>query len=425
MATSLEHVFSPELLQSILLNPEVVSAKATLDTSVSNKVSFSIPLTTELRSVLQTQFSLSLTNISKLPMRWIKGDTEPHVDAGASKFANTYLVYLNSTPGSFFVGNSEYPITANTGYKFSEGLSHRTQDTGDEPRLLLGPMSEQGFPVGSSAIYYFNNYTDAYNHNMAYPEYPGFLGSSSDYVINNNVSGSLSNPTGSLAPYTNWRVASVYFNNPSYSIPIPSGVYANGFDLATFLVSGGFGNTTFYLYPSAPCFLEGTQILCLVDGIETYVPIEQLKPGALVKTSRDGFKKIELIGKGSLQNPGNEERTENRLYKCSPANYPELKEDLYITGCHSILVGSMTDDQWKETIQHLGKVFVTDEKYRLMACVDRKAEPWCSEGSYTIWHFALENDDIKMNYGVYANGLLVETCSINFMRTKSNMELVV
>ena len=56
--------------------------------------------------------------------------------------------------------------------------------------------------------------------------------------------------------------------------------------------------------------------------------------------------------------------------------------------------------------------------------VDERAEPWASEGTYTIWHFALENEDIKMNYGVYANGLLVETCSINTMRTKSNLTIV-
>jgi hypothetical protein len=149
MITSLEHVFSPELLQSILLNPEVVSAKATLDTGVSNKVSFSIPVTNELRSVLQTRFGLTLpSDASDLPMRWIKGDTAPHVDSASSKFENTYLVYLNNTSGSFFVGDTEYPIKANTGYKFSEGLSHRTQGTGNEPRLLLGPMNELAEPVG-------------------------------------------------------------------------------------------------------------------------------------------------------------------------------------------------------------------------------------------------------------------------------------
>lgn len=59
-----------------------------------------------------------------------------------------------------------------------------------------------------------------------------------------------------------------------------------------------------------------------------------------------------------------------------------------------------------------------------MACVDERAEPWNSQGTYTIWHFALEHYDEKMNYGVYANGgLLVETCSINFLKNKSNMDL--
>lgn len=39
-----------------------------------------------------------------------------------------------------------------TGYKFSEGLMHGTINTGNEPRLLLGPMSETGFAVGIPGI---------------------------------------------------------------------------------------------------------------------------------------------------------------------------------------------------------------------------------------------------------------------------------
>jgi hypothetical protein len=59
-----------------------------------------------------------------------------------------------------------------------------------------------------------------------------------------------------------------------------------------------------------------------------------------------------------------------------------------------------------------------------MACVDERAEPWNSENTYTIWHFALDHNDHTMNYGVYANGgLLVETCSINFLKNKSNMTI--
>jgi hypothetical protein len=161
------------------------------------------------------------------------------------------------------------------------------------------------------------------------------------------------------------------------------------------------------------------------DCVEKYVPVEQLKKGTLVKTSLNGYKQIVLIGKGTIQNPGNDERIENRLYKCTPANYPELIENLYITGCHSILVNTITDKQKEDTIKHLGKIFITDKKFRLMACVDERAEPWNSSGCYTIWHFALENADDGMNYGVYANGgLLVETCAIRTLKTKSNLTLI-
>jgi hypothetical protein len=176
---------------------------------------------------------------------------------------------------------------------------------------------------------------------------------------------------------------------------------------------------------SVACFLQGTQILCKIDGIDKYISVEDMKKGTLVKTSLNGYKKVELIGKQIIQNPGNNERIKDRLYKCSPQKYPELKNDLYITGCHSILVNKITDKEREEIKKRIDRIFITDKKYRLIACVDERAEPWTSSGKYTVWHFALENNDIKMNYGVYANGgLLVETCSINIMKNYSNMQLI-
>jgi hypothetical protein len=162
-----------------------------------------------------------------------------------------------------------------------------------------------------------------------------------------------------------------------------------------------------------------------VDGVEKYIPVESMRSGTLVKTSRDGYKKVVLIAKGDIHNPGTDERIENRLYKLSPSNYPDLKEELFITGCHSILEFPITEQQQKDTIKRLGSIFITDKKYRLMACVDSRAEPWNSEGKYTIWHFALENEDDGMNYGVYVNGgLLVETCAIRTLKNRSNMIVV-
>jgi hypothetical protein len=166
-------------------------------------------------------------------------------------------------------------------------------------------------------------------------------------------------------------------------------------------------------------------VLCKIDDVEKYVPVELLNTGTLVKTSLDGYKPVLFVGKGTIKNPGNNERTENRLYKCSPSKYPQLKYDLYITGCHSILETSITEKQKENIIKNLGKIFITDKKYRVMAHIDERAEPWNSEGEYTIWHFAIESHDERRNYGVYVNGgLIAETCSISFLKNKSNMELI-
>jgi hypothetical protein len=394
MTSFLTNVLTVEEVHYLNNLPEVLTAKASLDSRPAGMVYFSVTLTDSIRATLQSRFGLDLSPYSSIPMRWIKGDTRPHVDSGASNFQNTYLLYLNDSPGELIVDSQSYLIQANTGVVFNEGLSHETNNTEGVPRLLLGPMNELAEPVGTVVTYYSTEADALANTNV--------LGYGGGYTVGSG---------GPFGPYTSWRIAS----NSSGSSP-QNVVYVNGD------VLNSDGN--YYLYPAAPCFLEGATILCQVEGVEKYVPVQELAIGTLVKTSLDGYKSVVLVGKGTIQNPGTDERTENRLYKCSTSKYPQLTDDLYITGCHSILEFPLTDKQKEDTVKHLGKLFVTDKKYRLMACVDERAEPWNSEGSYTIWHFALENKDERMNYGVYANGgLLVETCPIITLKNKSNMTL--
>jgi hypothetical protein len=395
MSCVYENVLSNEELDYINNHYEVLLAKSSLDSQSSGMVYFSIPLTNSICSTLQTRFGLHLPVDSGIPMRWIKGDIAPHVDVGPSNFKNTYLLYLNDSPGELIVDTQSYPIQSNTGFVFNEGLSHKTINTENIPRLLIGPMNELAEPVGATVTYY----------------YP----SESDALANTNVLNQYGNYTIlSVSGYNNWRIAS------NSTGPSPQNIVYNVNDT----LAGNGDTDVYYLYPSAPCFLEGSTILCQVDGVEKYVPVEELKNGTLVKTSLNGYKPVVLIGQGMIENSGDNERTENRLYKCSTDKYPQLTDDLYITGCHSILEFSITQKQKEDTIKLLGKMFVTDNKYRLMACVDERAEPWNSKGIYTIWHFALEHNDEKLNYGVYANGgLLVETCSIKFLKKKSNMVL--
>lgn len=392
MVTTYLNVLSQEELNYLNSRPEVLIAKDSIDDRQSGTVYFSVPSTELIRDTLQSRFGLHIPINSTIPMRWIKGDTSPHIDVGSTDFNNTYLLYLNDSPGELLIDSHTYPIQYNTGYVFNEGLRHETKYTDNIPRLLVGPMNEFIEPVGEYVpVFYYASEYDALNYINA-------LGSG-DYTVGSN---------GSFG-YTSWRIASNSSGSSEQNI-----IYQNGDQLIP--------DGNYYLYPVAPCFLEGTTVLCCVDEIETYLPIEQLKKGTLVKTLLDGYKPVYLVGKGTIHNPGTTDRTENRLYKCSVSNYPQLKSDLYITGCHSILEFPITEKQKEDTIQHMGRLYVTDKKYRLMACIDERAEPWNSHGEYTIWHIALENKDEKMNYGVYVNGgLLVETCSINFLKNKSNM----
>lgn len=170
---------------------------------------------------------------------------------------------------------------------------------------------------------------------------------------------------------------------------------------------------------SVPCFLEGTKILCHVNGEDQYIPIETMRPGTIVKTSMDGYKAVKLIGSRSMQNPGTGVRDKNALYLCTKDNYPDITEDLTITGCHAILVDYITEEEREGIIATLERIFITDKKYRLPACVDQKAKEVLVPGPNMVWHFALEHYHDKMNYGVYAQGLLVETSPIWHMNTKN------
>jgi hypothetical protein len=143
----INNVLSEEDINYILTLPEVLEAKKNIDSKTTGSIYFSVNLTSSIKKTIFDNFGLTLETV---PMRWIKGDTMPHIDNGSKQFEKTHLVYLTDSQGEFLLENNSYPITKGSAFVFDEGLRHETINTGLEPRLLLGPMSEEGLAVGAA-----------------------------------------------------------------------------------------------------------------------------------------------------------------------------------------------------------------------------------------------------------------------------------
>ena len=267
------------------------------------------------------------------------------------------------------------------------------------PTETLTSSSQNGYATSQSTG--FNTFLDASGNPL-----DGW------YILSANAanqsSGTIINTRVTMSAYNNLYDDSGYYK----------GTVSSPIEYAT--------TTATYVPPTPICFLEGSNILCynLTTYKEEYRPIETLHKGIFVKTLLDGYKRIDLIGHSKIYNPANSMRSKYRLYRCPKKNYPSLIDDLIITGCHSILVPTLTDQERADVIDVQDATYVTDRLYRLPACVDYRSIPYEQEGLFTIWHLALEHNDPYMNYGIFANGLLVETTSKRMMLERSGMDMI-
>ena len=339
-----------------------------------------------------------------------------------------YQTDNNSYPRIFAIGN--YPSTS-IGVSIEGGTLYFWSNGTYRGTILLGTFRNTWIHF---AIVRSSNTTKVYRNGAASITWADTYNytSASNLVISNESSVSAGAAFGGYMAYFHVMKGFAKYTT-TFQVP-------NTFPTATanttlLLMASGFtgtsGNTvtnnnvgTFALLPFAlvapsanvVCFKEGSQILTK-DG---YRPVEELRKGDLIQTVEHGFLAIDMIGKREIVHEALENRIKNQLYRC---NHEDVFDELVITGCHSILVEDFfSEEQREKTMEYnKGRVFITDNHYRLPAFLDDRTSVYEPAGTYTIYHFALENEDYYMNYGVYANGLLVETCSKRYLKEIANM----
>lgn len=186
--------------------------------------------------------------------------------------------------------------------------------------------------------------------------------------------------------------------------------YANvKLSVSSKMINDSLTNDTELLDPI--CFVKGTKILCFLDNLEVYIPIEELTTDHYVKTYEHGYKKILFIKNFSLINttrrPVTKKEKINKIYKLAKEDYEELFEDLYINGGHSILVDTLTEEENRINLKLFGNYKKIGDKIRLLSYINEKAIQINDDLRYQMYHITTGEEE-----GIYANGILTESYNL-------------
>ena len=168
---------------------------------------------------------------------------------------------------------------------------------------------------------------------------------------------------------------------------------------------GVAGTSNGIYYTISPlCYEANTLILISENEEEVYKKVSELKVGDLVKTYKQGYKKIKLF-RSFKYKPFNRNNDLNLLYK-------HKENGVVVTGGHSILVDELTEQEKLNNLKHYGFNQTIEDKKLLLACSSDKFEKIDDyREEYHLYHFSLESDDPKEHFGVYiTDGILSESC---------------
>jgi surface protein len=176
------------------------------------------------------------------------------------------------------------------------------------------------------------------------------------------------------------------------------------------------------------CFIKNTMITILKDNVEIEMEIQNLKKNDLVKISTGEYKKIFYIGQQKIDITKNLKNI--RIIKKNTINNNLPYKDLLLTSGHSVLFKNLKyiNKNYINTIYDNninGYYKITASDCSLFDVVKLKdIKNIIENDSVVCYHIALENDDLEGQYGIYSNGMLSETMSINIINKSGLIELL-
>jgi hypothetical protein len=199
------------------------------------------------------------------------------------------------------------------------------------------------------------------------------------------------------------------YNHPSLKIKSNTPVGTYKIIISQISENNTYNHITITISVLAICLGENSILPTITNDMKIiYKKIKEISINDIIMTEYSGPKKIKYIYHEKIKNISNRHsRFKDKLYVLKKQDYPELKDDLILTGRHPILVNHNFSN--KEIINNNHK-FIRNF-FRLETYKNKKAISFDIEGVFDIYNIVLENSFIGKNYPIRVNGILTETLS--------------
>ena len=170
-----------------------------------------------------------------------------------------------------------------------------------------------------------------------------------------------------------------------------------------------------------------TKILCInKNNEEIYVPIKDIRVGDYVKTYAHGEKKVTHMLWGYIRNHI-DKNPRYSLYCCLKTNENGLNDDLIVTGGTNLLVDGiekLNENEKRKNAYYNEEVKMVDDKILLSCSLTPDFLKMEYEGKVELYQMVLENEDENGSYGIWANNMLMQSCSYKNRRNDQRIKLL-